>query len=68
MANKKYTGAVFIDISKAFDLVWHDVLIYKLCQCSTSLAMPSVSSDSSSMAGKYRSWSIRRAVDSMMQT
>jgi hypothetical protein len=30
MANKKYTGAVFIDISKAFDLVWHDGLIYKL--------------------------------------
>jgi retron-type reverse transcriptase len=27
MANNKYTGAVF---SKAFDLVWHDGLIYKL--------------------------------------
>jgi retron-type reverse transcriptase len=31
MANNKYAGAVFIDISKAFDLVWHDGLIYKLC-------------------------------------
>ena len=30
IANNKYTGAVFIDISKAFDLVWHDGLIYKL--------------------------------------
>jgi hypothetical protein len=27
MANNKYTGTVFIDISKAFDLVWHDELI-----------------------------------------
>jgi hypothetical protein len=30
MANNKYTGAVFIDISKVFDLVWHDGLLYKL--------------------------------------
>lgn len=30
---KKFTGAVFLDISKAFDRIWHDALLYKLNEC-----------------------------------
>jgi hypothetical protein len=47
MANKKYTGAVFMDISKAFNLDWHAVVIYKLGTnfdtSSILLATPSIS-------------------------
>lgn len=31
----RHTGAVFIDISKAFDKVWHDGLLYKLMSINT---------------------------------
>ena len=29
--NKEYCSALFIDISQAFDKVWHDGLLYKIC-------------------------------------
>ncbi|GFT98000.1 RNA-directed DNA polymerase from mobile element jockey [Trichonephila clavipes] len=32
---KKYTGAVFLDIQKAFDRVWHTGLLYKLIKINT---------------------------------
>ncbi|KYB24901.1 hypothetical protein TcasGA2_TC034922, partial [Tribolium castaneum] len=36
---KQVTGAVFLDVAKAFDAVWHDGLIYKLHQTGIPLAM-----------------------------
>ncbi|GFS93349.1 RNA-directed DNA polymerase from mobile element jockey [Trichonephila clavipes] len=33
--NRKSTGAVFLDIQKAFDRVWHVGLLYKLIQINT---------------------------------
>ncbi|EFA12510.2 putative RNA-directed DNA polymerase from transposon X-element-like Protein [Tribolium castaneum] len=36
---KQVTGAVFLDVAKAFDAVWHDRLIYKLHQTGIPLAM-----------------------------
>lgn len=35
--NKQKTTAVFLDIEKAFDRVWHNGLLYKLHQLGTSL-------------------------------
>ncbi|GBM42784.1 RNA-directed DNA polymerase from mobile element jockey, partial [Araneus ventricosus] len=35
--NKQKTGAVFLDIQKAFDRVWQDGLIYKLLNYNTPL-------------------------------
>lgn len=32
--NKAFTPAVFLDVAKAYDSVWHTGLIYKLIQCS----------------------------------
>ncbi|GBO21206.1 RNA-directed DNA polymerase from mobile element jockey, partial [Araneus ventricosus] len=34
-SNKQKTGAVFLDIQKAFDRVWQDALIYKLINYNT---------------------------------
>jgi retron-type reverse transcriptase len=36
---KKSTGAIFLDVAKAFDTVWHDGLVYKLHTAGVSLAM-----------------------------
>jgi hypothetical protein len=36
---KESTGAIFLDVAKAFDTVWHDGLVYKLHTTSVSLAM-----------------------------
>lgn len=36
---KRVTGAVFLDIAKAFDTVWHGGLVYKLHQAGIPLAM-----------------------------
>jgi hypothetical protein len=33
------TGAIFLDVAKAFDTVWHDGLVYKLHTAGVSLAM-----------------------------
>ncbi|GFW28579.1 probable RNA-directed DNA polymerase from transposon X-element [Trichonephila clavipes] len=33
--DKKYTGAIFLDIQKAFDRVWHVGLLYKLIKINT---------------------------------
>lgn len=33
------TGAVFLDISKAFDTVWHDGLVFKLREASVPISM-----------------------------
>jgi hypothetical protein len=33
------TGAIFLDVAKAFDTVWHDGLVYKLHTAGASLAM-----------------------------
>jgi len=30
LGEKKLTGAVFLDVAKAFDTVWIDVLLYKI--------------------------------------
>jgi retron-type reverse transcriptase len=35
----KSTGAIFLDVAKAFDTVWHDGLVYKLHTAGVSLAM-----------------------------
>ncbi|GFV47543.1 RNA-directed DNA polymerase from mobile element jockey [Trichonephila clavipes] len=35
--NRKSTGAVFLDIQKAFDRVWHVGLLYKLIKTNTPL-------------------------------
>ena len=36
---KQVTGAVFLDISKAFDTVWHDGLVFKLRRAKIPLSM-----------------------------
>jgi retron-type reverse transcriptase len=36
---KESTGAIFLDVAKAFDTVWHDGLVYKLHTAGVSLAM-----------------------------
>jgi retron-type reverse transcriptase len=33
------TGAIFLDVAKAFDTVWHDGLVYKLHTAGVALAM-----------------------------
>jgi hypothetical protein len=30
MNQRRSTGAIFLDVAKAFDTVWHDGLVYKL--------------------------------------
>jgi retron-type reverse transcriptase len=35
----KSTGAIFLDVAKAFDTVWHDGLVYKLHTAGVPLAM-----------------------------
>jgi retron-type reverse transcriptase len=36
---KESTGAIFLDVAKAFDTVWHDGLVYKLHTAGVSLAI-----------------------------
>ena len=35
--NNEYMGAIFVDIEKAFDKVWHSGLLYKLDQLKIPL-------------------------------
>ena len=37
------TRGVFLDISKAFDIVWHDGIIFKLQSCGISSSLLSLS-------------------------
>jgi hypothetical protein len=39
MNQNKSTGAIFLDVAKAFDTVWHDGLVYKLHTAGLPLAM-----------------------------
>jgi hypothetical protein len=39
MNQQRSTGAIFLDVAKAFDTVWHDGLVYKLHTAGLPLAM-----------------------------
>jgi hypothetical protein len=39
MNQNKSTGAIFLDVAKAFDTVWHDGLVYKIHTAGLPLAM-----------------------------
>jgi len=43
ISHNMYKSAIFLDVSKAFDKVWHEVLIFKLRQfdLATTLISPS---------------------------
>ncbi|XP_052743468.1 probable RNA-directed DNA polymerase from transposon BS isoform X1 [Bicyclus anynana] len=40
LENKLYCSAVFLDISQAFDKVWHEGLIFKLKRCYHTVFLP----------------------------
>jgi hypothetical protein len=39
MNQQRSTGAIFLDVAKAFDTVWHDELDYKLHSAGLPLSM-----------------------------